>query len=163
MIGWLLLAGGLLTLFLTALGLPGLWFFLIAAALVQLFVANAAIGWTAIGIAAVLAVAAEAIELWASVRYTRRYGGSGRAGWGALAGGILGAIVGVPLPVVGSIVGSFLGSFIGALVVEYSARREELHAGRVAWGALVGRVVSTAAKMGLGAVLVAIVVYAAWR
>jgi uncharacterized protein YqgC (DUF456 family) len=159
---WLLLAVALLGLFLTALGLPGLWLFVAAAVGVKLFAAGAALTWTAIAIAAALALLAEIIEFVASVRYTRRYGGSRRAGWGALLGGLIGAVVGSPVPLIGSVIASFLGSFLGALVAEYSAQRTAAHAHRVAWGALVGRVVATGAKIGLGCVLAAVVLYSAW-
>jgi uncharacterized protein YqgC (DUF456 family) len=160
---WLLLAAGLVGLFLTALGLPGLWIFLAVALGVQLFAPDAPIGWPALGIATVLAGIGELFELWAGLRYTRKYGGSRRAGWGALIGGLIGAIVGVPVPVIGSVIGSFVGSFAGALLLEYTARRDEAHAGRVAWGAVVGRVVATAAKMALGTAMVVVVLYAVWR
>lgn len=156
---WLLLVAGMGGLFLTVLGLPGLWLFLAVALAVKLFAAGTGLTWTAFGLALGLAIVGEVIELFASERYTRRYGGSRRAGWGALIGGIAGAIIGVPIPVLGSIVGSFLGSFLGALLGEYSARRDHVAATRAAQGALVGRVVATAAKVGLGCVMVAVVLW----
>ena len=39
---------------------------------------------------------------WIGFHFARRYGGSKRAGWGALAGGLIGAVVGVPVPIIGS-------------------------------------------------------------
>ena len=94
------------------------------------------------------------------MRWTGRRGGSRRAGWGALAGGLIGAVIGLPIPIIGSVVGSFLGSFAGALVAEYSVTRNSGLAGRVAWGALVGRVVGTAVKMSLTVVMAGVLIYA---
>ena len=159
---WVLLAAGLVALSLTALGLPGLWLFLAGAVAVKLLVAGTPLGWRAIIVGLVLAGVAEVIEFWASVRYTRRYGGSRRAGWGALLGGIVGAVMGVPVPLFGSVLGSFAGSFVGAFLGELSAQRKHAQAQQVAWGALLGRVVATGAKLGLGAVLIVVVLWSAW-
>src|SRR5678815_5829629 len=77
-----------------------------------------AIGWfTLIGVA-VLALVAEYIELTLSAKSARTYGGSRRAGWGAMIGGTLGVFLGVPVPIVGPLIGAFIGSFAGALIGE---------------------------------------------
>lgn len=159
---WALLGLGLVGLFVTALGFPGLWIFVIGAIAAKLLLPAGPLGWGAVGAAAIVAGLAEALEFWASVRYTRQYGGSRRAGWGALAGGIAGAIVGVPVPVIGSVIGSFIGSFAGALVAEWTLHRSQARAQRAAWGAVVGRAVATAGKMALGCVLIVIVLISAW-
>ena len=91
------------SIILVPLGLPGT-FLMIAAALAADYLAGAGIGWAAIGVAFALAVVAEALEWTLSARYARQYGGSPRAGWGALLGGFAGAIVGVPVPVIGSVI-----------------------------------------------------------
>ncbi len=154
----LLLLGALMSLPLTAVGLPGTWAFLAGVGLWKSFDPAAGVSWSAIIAGVVLALIAELIEWSLASRYTTKYGGSRRAGWGALLGGIVGAIVGVPIPVVGSIVGSFVGAFMGALALEYSVHGEHDRAGRVAWGALVGRVVATGMKVALGVVVVVIVI-----
>jgi uncharacterized protein YqgC (DUF456 family) len=159
---WVLLATGLAGLLCTVLGLPGLWLFLSVAVGWKLVQPGAPLSWPALGVAIALAVVAELIEFWVSVRYTTRYGGSRRAGWAALVGGIIGAIVGVPVPVVGSVIGSFVGSFLGALLAEWSAQRHGGRAQRAAWGAVVGRVVATVAKVGLGCGLIVVVLTSAW-
>jgi len=149
-------------LFLVVLGLPGLWLMLCAALLYNWLQPAAAIGWLAIGIAAALAVVAEVLEFTLAARYTTRYGGSRRAGWGAILGGIVGAMIGLPIPVVGSVIGAFAGSFAGALLFEITrpgASRDS--AARVAWGALLGRVVATAAKTGLGCAMAVLLIVAA--
>jgi uncharacterized protein YqgC (DUF456 family) len=142
------------------LGLPGLWVMLAAALGYQLLVPGS-ISWvTTIGCLA-LALVAEFLEFTLSARYTRKYGGSRRASWGAIVGGIVGAFVGVPVPIVGSIVGAFIGSFVGALAAELSRGSTRGQATRVAWGALVGRAVAAAMKMGFGVAIAAWVLWAA--
>lgn len=154
----LVAVGALLALPLTAVGLPGAWLLLAGVTIWKTADPAATLSWAGIGVAFGLATLAELIELGLATRYTAKYGGSRRAGWGALIGGIAGAIVGVPIPVVGSIIGSFAGAFLGALIAEYSVRQQHDHAGRVAWGALVGRVLATGAKVALGVVLAVILV-----
>lgn len=144
------------------LGLPGLWLMLAAAVGYKLLVAGAGFGWWPIVVGVFLAGAAEVLEFTLSLRYTRKYGGSRRAGWGALVGGLVGAIVGVPVPVIGSVIGAFVGSFAGALLAEYSLGRNHRVAGRSAWGAVVGRVAATAVKSALGVAVAVVLLVGAW-
>lgn len=153
-----LIIAALLSLPLVAVGLPGSWMLLAGVMLWKSFDPSAGVSWWSIGVAFALAALAEALEWGLSARYTEKYGGSRRAAWGALLGGLVGAIVGVPIPVLGSIVGSFAGAFLGALVAEYSLHQGHTRAGRVAWGALVGRVVAAGAKVALGVVLAVVLV-----
>lgn len=155
----LLIVGALLSLPLTAVGLPGTWAFLAGVGIWLSVDPAAPVSWTALLIGVALALVAEALEWGLATRYTDKYGGSRRAGWGALLGGLVGAIVGVPVPVVGSIVGSFAGAFLGALLMEYTKHGETELAGRVAWGALLGRVFAAGLKVAIG-VVVAVVVLA---
>ena len=145
-------------LVLIALGLPGIW--LIVAAVVGggALTGFHAIGWGTIAIAVALALLGELFELWFGFGLARRYGGSKRAGWGALIGGLVGAVVGVPVPVIGSVIGGFVGAFIGATLLEYSRSQVAGVAVRAGWGALLGRVAATAAKMTLGIVIAVVAV-----
>jgi uncharacterized protein YqgC (DUF456 family) len=161
MLTLLLILGGLLALPLIALGLPGTWIYLAVVGLWKIFHDALPISWTVILIAFVIATIAEVIEFTLAARYTSRYGGSRRAGWGAIIGGVIGAVVGVPVPVVGSIIGSFAGAFIGALAAEYSVHQRHADAGRVAWGALVGRVMAIAVKVSLTFVIMVLLAFAA--
>jgi len=155
----LLALGALISLPLTAVGLPGTWAFIAGACLWKSLDSTAGISWTALWIAIALATVAEVLEWTLASRYTAKYGGSRRAGWGALIGGVIGAIVGVPIPVIGSIIGSFAGAFLGALIFEYTATDRSANPERVAWGALVGRVAATGTKVAIG-VVVSVVVLA---
>jgi hypothetical protein len=159
---WALIGAQVAGFLLLPVGLPGLWLMLGAGISYKLFANAGGPSWLAIGIASALIIVAEVLEFTLAARYTRKYGGSKRAGWGAAAGGLVGAIVGVPIPIVGSVVAAFLGSFLGALLAEYSLGRGHLDAGRSGWGALVGRVASTTVKTALGAVVAVILLVSAW-
>jgi len=159
----ILAACAALGLVLVPLGLPGLWV-IVGGVLGS--------GWltgfdrfgagpivTAVG----LALLGDLTEWWLSVRFTRRYGGSRRAGWGALLGGVVGAGVGVPVPVVGSIAGALVGSFVGAALFELTAATSTDAALAAGWGALLGRAAGTAAKVALGLVIAVVGVFAVLR
>ena len=153
----------LAALLLIPLGLPGIWLIVGAVALYNPVTGSEAVGTgTIVGIL-VLATIAEIIEFTLAARYTRQYGGSRRAGWGAILGGIVGAIVGVPIPVIGSVIGAFVGSFVGALLAEWSRGTSTGTATRVATGALLGRVMATAAKVAIGMVMAVWTLAAAWQ
>ena len=159
----LLLLGAVLlgALLLVPLGLPGTWV-MIGAAMAFAYLTGTEIGIiTLIGIFA-LAVIGEIIEFTLAARYTRKYGGSRRAGWGAIIGGIIGAIVGVPVPIIGSVIGAFAGAFLGALVAERTRGVATGAATRVATGALLGRAAAVAAKSAIGVVIAVWILLAAW-
>lgn len=149
------LVAGLLML---PFGLPGLWVMggavLLDATVVKSHVVSLTV---AIGIV-VVAGLAEVVELALAGRFARRYGGSRRAGWGAMIGSIVGAFVGVPVPLIGSLIGAFVGAFAGAFVAEISQRTQLAPATRVATGALLGRIAATAMKVGVGCAVLAWVV-----
>lgn len=152
----------LLCLFLIPLGLPGIWLMIGAALAYNYLLSGDPIGWVAIGGSVVLATIAEVLEFTLSARYTRKYGGSRRAAWGAIIGGIVGAFVGVPVPIIGSVIGAFVGSFAGALAAEYTHRDATAGtATKVATGALIGRVVAAAMKTTLGVMIAVWLVAAA--
>lgn len=130
------------------LGLPGTLVQLAAAVLLAWATDGTRLAWSWVGGFAVLVAAGEVIEFLAGRWGARRWGGSSLAGWGALFGGIFGAFMGVPVPVVGSVVGSFVGTFVGAIVGEVWAQGGTIDL-RVGLGALLGRVVATAAKLAI--------------
>ena len=159
----LLAAVGVAGLLLIPLGLPGLW-------LIVLGILS--YGWltdfqmlTAGFVALVIGLAAlgEAVEAWLGFRFAQRYGGSRRAGWGALAGGLMGAVVGVPLPIIGSVIGGFVGAFAGAAVFEYTRERASAGAVKAGWGAVLGRATAVALKLGLAVVMVSWALWLAVR
>src|SRR6266700_288766 len=129
---------------LVALGLPGLWLICAVVLGFGLLTGFHSIGFVTIGIMVALALLGELLELWLGFGLARRYGGSPRAGWGALLGGLVGAVVGVPVPVVGSVIGGFVGSFAGAALFEYSRSWTTTTAVRAGWGAVLGRAAAAA-------------------
>jgi uncharacterized protein YqgC (DUF456 family) len=155
----ILALGGLLVvllggLILVPIGMPGLWVMLAGGLLYWMLIPAGGIGMWTLGGAAVLVFAAEVLEFTISGRYTRRYGGSRRASWGAILGGLAGAVVGVPVPVIGSVLAAFAGAFVGAYIGERTVHVERRNdPARVATGALLGRAVAAAVKSGLGVVV----------
>lgn len=140
-------------LLLVPLGLPGLWVMVLGVIGYGWLTDFATVGVGTIALVLALAMAGELVEAWLGFRAARRYGGSRRAGWGALAGGIAGAIVGVPVPIIGSVIGAFVGAFAGAAAFEYLGAPSLHGAARAGWGAVLGRAFGAAAKVALGLVI----------
>ena len=149
-------------LLLIPLGLPGLWV-MVAGVLGYGWLSGfRTVGVWTVAVVMGLAFVGEILEAWIGFRFARRYGGSRRAGWGALVGGIAGAIVGVPVPIIGSVIGAFAGSFLGAALFEYAREQRAEVAARAGWGAVLGRAVAATAKMALGVVIGVVGLFAAW-
>ena len=143
----------LLSLALIPLGIPGTWM-MVAAGLAFLWISPAAhFGWWVIIGCGAVALVSEVLDFVVAARYTRKFGGSSRAAWGALLGGVVGAIVGVPVPIIGSVIGALVGSFAGALVGEYSVGASHNDAARAATGATIGRAIAMGLKVGAGLVI----------
>src|SRR3954452_2015566 len=84
----LLIAASLIGLLLIPFGLPGLWVIL-AGIIGYGWITNfrtLSTGFLILAIA--LALLGEVLESWVGFRFAKRYGGSSRAGWGALVGGV---------------------------------------------------------------------------
>jgi uncharacterized protein YqgC (DUF456 family) len=154
---------GIVGLALIPLGLPGLWVMVLGVCAYGFLTDFISMGAWTIGIVLGMAVVGEVIESWLGFRYAKKYGGSGRSGWGALLGGIVGAMLGVPVPIIGSVIGAFLGSFAGAVIFEYSYSRKAETAVRAGWGSVVGRAAAAAMKMALGIVIMIIGIVAIVR
>jgi uncharacterized protein YqgC (DUF456 family) len=150
-----------IALLLIPLGLPGTWLMIVAAVTYAYVVPGAHIGTVAVVGCVVIALVAELLDIAVSARYTRKYGGSSRGAWGAIAGGLVGAVVGLPVPVIGSVLGAVAGSFVGALVGEYSGGAGHDVATRAATGAVIGRAMAMGLKAGAGVVIAAWVMAAA--
>jgi uncharacterized protein YqgC (DUF456 family) len=159
----LLIISGLVGLVLIPLGLPGLWVILLGIIGYGWLTDFSTLSAGFLILATVLAFLGEVLESWVGFRFARKYGGSSRAGWGALVGGLIGAIVGVPVPIVGSVVGGFVGAFLGAALFEYSRARQSGVAAKAGWGAVLGRAAAAAMKMAIGVVLVVSSLFLALR
>jgi uncharacterized protein len=159
----LLIAAAVAGLLLIPFGLPGLWVIVLAII---------GFGWLTdfrtmsaglLILVIVLALLGELAEAWIGFRFAQRYGGSRRAGWGALIGGLVGVMVGVPIPVIGSVIAGFVGAFLGAALFEYTRARQAEGAARAGWGAVLGRAAAVGIKMGLGVVITVLGVVAVIR
>jgi hypothetical protein len=159
----LLVIASITGLLLIPLSLPGLWVILLGVLGYGWLTDFRTVGAVFLSIAIGLALLGEVIEAWVGFRFARRYGGSRRAGWGALVGGLIGAIVGVPIPLVGSVIGGFVGAFAGAALFEYSGARHTEGAARAGWGAVLGRAVAAGVKIALGIVIAAWALFLALR
>jgi len=148
---FIVLVGGLM---LIPVGLPGLWIMLGGALLHSVLVPDSGIGMVTLIGSTILVLIAEFLEFTMSASYARKYGGSKRASWGAILGGFAGAFIGIPLPIIGPMIGAFIGAFAGAFVGEMTMSSAERGSPtKVAFGALMGRAVATAMKVGIGIVL----------
>jgi uncharacterized protein len=159
LLGVCLIAGFPLLLF----GFPGLWVMVLGVVCYAALTGFKTVGTITIAAVLALAFAGELAEWWLGFRIATRYGGSRRAGWGALLGGIVGAGMGVPVPVIGSVIGAFVGSFVGAALFEFFGSGEAHTAVRVGWGAVIGRAAGAAVKVGLGLTIAVIGVWGAVR
>jgi uncharacterized protein YqgC (DUF456 family) len=160
---FLLIAALALGLLLIPLGLPGLWVMVLGVIGYGWLTGFATVGVATIAIVLALGALGEIVEAWVGFRSSRRYGGSRRAGWGALVGGLVGAMVGVPVPIVGSVIGAFVGAFAGAAVFEYTVARRAGTALGAGWGAVVGRAIGAAVKVALGLAIALVAIFAALR
>jgi uncharacterized protein YqgC (DUF456 family) len=164
---------GLGCLLLVVVGLPGTWVLLGLAFVLEgvdaaLLPGDTAVtfGWELLALCAGLALVGEGIEALAGMAGAKFGGGSRRAMVGAFAGGIVGAIFltpVLPIPVVGTLVGAMLGAFLGAFVGEATgaeARGRE-HNLRAAFGAAIGKLGGTIAKLAIGVVMWLLLVRAA--
>lgn len=141
-------------------GLPGTWILAGGALGYSLLVPNS-IGIFTVVCVTILAVIGEVIEWTLTAKYTKKYGGSRRASWGAIIGAFVGAIVGVPVPIIGSVIGAFVGAFVGAFAGEITGGTSGADSVRVATGALIGRVVAAAMKVGIGVAMSAWILFSA--
>ncbi len=95
-----------------------------------------------------LAILAELIEYVIGTFITAKFGASKWGILGAIAGGILGAVAGTPvMPVIGTVIGGFAGAFLGASVLEYIHFKKKNEAIQAGFGALMGKLGGTLAKL----------------
>ena len=127
------------------------------------------LAWRTVLILGLLAVAGEVVEFAAGAAGAARQGGSRRgmvlAIVGAFVGSIAGAAIGIPVPVIGPLIGAVgggaAGAFVGAYVGEAWKGRTSAASYEIGRGALVGRVLGTVGKLGVGAIMVVVTAIAA--
>jgi uncharacterized protein len=156
---------------LTVLGMPGNWL-MVAAVIVYVLIVPAdsalGIGWGVAIALVIMATLGELLEFLAGALGVAKAGGSRRGAVLALAGGLLGGLmglfVGLPIPVVGSLVAAVLlagaGAMVGAVLGEQWKGRDFDQSWKVGKAAFWGRLLGTAAKTVLGAVMAATAIVA---
>lgn len=119
---------------------PGTTFILAAAILHRVMLgAEKSIGWWSIGVLVALTLASYALDFAGSWYGARRFGATRWGVAGAVVGAIVGLFFGLPGLLVGPIVGTFAGEIIGG--------KRLVAAGRAGWGALLGNLAGTLAKL----------------
>lgn len=151
---------------LTALTLPGIWFMVLAALLVDVWRGEVLSTGVLIATAA-LAVLAEVAEFLASAAGARRAKGSRTSALASIPGALAGAIAGsilIPIPIVGTIVGGVVGAALFAGIAEsVIARTHWRQSLRVAQGAGTGRALALVAKTAIAvAAGLVLIVAACW-
>ena len=107
MLAVLLVTVSIAGLVLIALGLPGLWVIVAAVVIGGTVTGFHTIGAGTIAIVIALALLGELFELWFGYGLARRYGGSKRAGWGALLGRVAATAAKMTLGIVIAVVAVF--------------------------------------------------------
>ena len=149
--------------------LPGNWFIAGLTVLFALLVRGPegmGLNWWCVGVVIGLAALGEVIEFAAGAAGAAKSGGSRRgmvlAVVGAMGGSILGAILGtgIPVPLIGNLIGAVLGgavgAFGGAYTGEYWKGKNESERLAIGTAAMIGRVLGTVGKLGIGAIMVVI-------
>jgi hypothetical protein len=159
----LLLLISLCGLFLTILGLPGLWLMVAATAgYAWLTGWDHFVGLPSLVALMIVGLLAEAAEFFAGAAGSKAAGGRMRGMIGAIVGALIGGIAFsfVPIPVVSTIFGACFGAFLGAALMELTDK-DFRHALRVGYGAAKGRLAGIIVKLGFGIVMLLIILIAA--
>lgn len=145
------------------LSLPANWVLLILAALWGWLAPGAHFGWQFYALLAGLAVAGEVIEFVAQYYGSKKYGATGKGNLGGMLGAIAGALFGAPFFFgLGALVGAIAGAFFGCYFFERHHGRDKAEARHAAWGAMYGKVLGMAAKIGLGGAMWVASVHKIW-
>lgn len=133
-VAFLCLAG----LFLSALGISGMWLVVGASAAALWLSSHGFPTWTEIIVLAAVALVVDMLEWSAGHWGVRRMGGSRLAGFAATCGGFLGALLGflIPVPLIGNLIGMLVGSFSLAYLVERHRLQRSGQAAHIAVGAV---------------------------
>ena len=110
-----------------------------------------AVGWLTIVILGILTALTLLIDFLAAALGAKKLGASPRAFWGATLGAIVGIFFGLP--------GILLGPFIGAVIAEFSAVQDMRQAGRSGYGAWIGMMLGTAAKLAIAFIMVGVFIF----
>jgi len=150
-----------------SLSLPGNWLIVALTAVFAFFYSGQpgpGVGWGTVLVLIILAILGEVIEFLAGALLAGKRGGSRRgmmlAVLGTFLGSIGGAFISLPVPIIGPIVGALAGgaagAFGGAWVGEIWKGRPWAEGYDIGKAAMIGRLLGTAGKLILGAMMVVI-------
>lgn len=156
------LLASLVGLFLSLLGLPGIWLIPLATILFAWVTGiDTYVGIGAIAAIILLGLVAEIIEFFAGAVGAKSAGGAKRSMVGAVLGGIIGGIIGTPvLPIIGTIFGSIVGTFLGAYLLQLSKQTTVDAARKAGTGAAIGRAVGIVTKTAFGVAMMMVALIA---
>nr|WP_211922565.1 DUF456 domain-containing protein [Solidesulfovibrio aerotolerans] len=101
-----------------------------------------------------VALAGEAVELFAQLFGAKRYGATGKGNLGGFLGAFGGALCGAPFFLgLGALFGAVAGAFFGCYMFERLHGRDDAAARHAAWGAMYGKVFGLTAKVACGVVM----------
>lgn len=107
-----------------------------------------AVGWPVLAVLGALALLSFLVDFAASSLGAKRVGASRAAMLGAAVGTLLGLFFGLP--------GLLVGPFVGAAAGQFLVRRDVADAGRAGFGAWVGFLLGSLAKLALALAMVAV-------
>lgn len=144
-------------------GLPANWLILAGVGVWKWIHPDMAAGWGFFLLLFGACLAGEAVEFAAQYWGARRFGGTNRGAWAAVAGAIVGGIFGAAFFFgLGAIPGSLAGAYAGSLLVEMGQGRPFGEARRAAMGAMWSKVFGTVAKVGLGVFMLRLAAGPVW-
>ena len=144
-------------------GLPGNWALLGLVVLWDMFHPELHLGFGFYALLVCVALAGEAVELFAQLFGAKRYGASGKGNLGGFLGAFGGALCGAPFFLgLGALFGAVAGAFAGCYVFERAHGRTDPDARRAAMGAMYGKVFGMTAKVACGVVMWVATARALW-
>lgn len=155
----------LANIFLTLIGLPGIWIMLALAIAAQFLPVERSemFNWWTIFACVVLGLLGELVEFLGSAVTSTSAGGTRRASLFAIVGGIVGAILGSATPpIIGALIWGVVGAGIGGLIGEVTGGAETRHAISIGRAAARGKFIGAVAKTGLALVIYLILTIASF-
>jgi uncharacterized protein YqgC (DUF456 family) len=152
----------------TVFTLPGNWLMLLFGAAYAYLLPlemHPRVSWIVVAVALGLAIVGEVVEFLAGAAGAARKGASRRGVVlsivGAVLGSLVGAVLAMPVPIIGPLIGALgggaVGAFAGAYLGESGTTRTHAERFAIGKGALVGRLLGTAGKLAIGAMMLVVI------
>lgn len=134
---------GIVGIAVSALSFSGTWLILISALIFKAMDTRDTLGFSIIGIYAVICILVELVEPFAVKLGIQKYGGSKKGEIIGILSGVLGSILGeiiIPIPFLGNLIGMFLLSFFAVYCIEYRRLNCRYSSAKIAWGGVLAKV-----------------------